>query len=107
MEKWYKIADGFVADFTSDGISNRIFYTKAGQWAASLKEYSENKLPANIRRIVKSEYYDYKINYVEEIETRLTRDMPTYIIHAEDDTSIKLIRVCGEEMDVYKGFNKQ
>ena len=106
-EKWSKISDGFLAEFTSNGISNKVYYNKKGQWSASLKGYGEDKFSRDIRSIVKHEYSDYKITYVEEIETLDTHGKPTYIVHVEDEDNIKLIRVSDGEMNVYKEYKKQ
>jgi hypothetical protein len=105
-ETWTKIDDGFTASFNAGSINNVIFYDQKGHWNASLKSYSEDQLNDNVRDMVKSTYYDYKINYVQEIETNLTV-VPTYIVYIEDKNNIKLIRVSGDEMDVYRQFKKQ
>jgi hypothetical protein len=104
--KWYKVQGGFRVGFTSNGINNQVFYTKKGQWSASLKGYNEDKLSRDIRNIVKHEYYDYKINYIQEIETTESEGSPTYIVHLENDNTIKLVRVKDGEMDVYQEFTK-
>ncbi len=105
--KWYKTRDGFIAGFTLDGINNTIYYAKNGQWKGSLKCYSEDKLAAEVRHIVKREYYDYKITCVKEIETINTYGTPTYIVNLEDDNNIKVVRVNDGNMDVYEEFSKK
>ncbi|MEJ7682017.1 MAG: hypothetical protein WKG06_30025 [Segetibacter sp.] len=104
-ENWFIRSDGFNARFTLNGINNLIYYNKKGKWVGSLKVYSEDKLPRDIRDIVKREYYDYKITSVNEIETTLdTYGIPTYIVNLKDNNNIKLIRVRDGEMDVYQEF---
>ncbi len=105
-ENWYKGSDCFNAQFTLNGITNLIYYNKKGQWAGSLKVYSEDKMPGDIRDIVKREYYDYEITSVQEIETIDSYGIPTYIVHLEDNNNIKLIRVRDGEMALYKEFKK-
>ncbi len=106
-EKWTSIKDGFTAKFNLDGISSTVFYSKSGKWEGSLKCYSENKLPVEIRNIVKRTYFDDKITQVQEIETGDTQGAPTYIVHLEGADDFKLIRVSSEgEMDVYEEFKK-
>ena len=105
-EHWYKSADGFNAIFISDGVDNLIYYSKNGQWSGSLKVYGEDKLTRDIRNIVKRKYYDFTITSVQEIETLKSDNVPTYIVHLEDDKNIKLIRVSDGEMDIYKEFKK-
>ena len=106
-ETWQKNATGFTAQFLSDGVNNAIYYDKKGNWNASLKGYSEDKLNHEVRDIVKRKYYDYTISYVQEIETNGTNGVPTYIVHLEDKTTVKLVRVSDGDMDIYQEFEKQ
>src|SRR5215210_3710356 len=106
-ENWFKAPDGFNARFTLNGINNMLYYDKKGRWVGSLKVYAEDKLDRKIRDIVKREYYDYKITFIDEVETVGTFGIPAYIVHIEDSNSIKLIRVMDGAMDVYKEFSKQ
>ena len=106
-ESWQKIKDGYTAKFNSNGVSNRIFYSPNGKWSGSLKGYSEDKLPQEIRHAVKREYYDYIITYVQEVETTDSYGIPTYIIHLEDKNNIKQVRFSDGQMEVWKEFKKQ
>lgn len=104
---WITINDGFRASFILNGVSNKVYYNKKGNWKALLKNYTENKLPFEIRDMVKRAYYDFSINYVDEILTVESEGIPTYIVHLEDKTSYKFIRVYNGEMGVWKNFKKQ
>lgn len=106
-EKWMKNSDGFSAGFTSNGISNTIFYDQKGRWVGSLKGYDESKFDQHLRDMVRREYLDYKITYVQEAETLDSKGVPTYIVHLEDASNIKLIRVSNGVMDIYQAFKKQ
>lgn len=105
-ETWMETRDGFAARFNAEGIRNTILYDVKGHWTGSVKNYTEEKLAANIRHIVKSKYYDYSIFYVDELETNESGGVPTYIIHLEDKNSIKLVRLCDGEMDTWKEYKK-
>jgi hypothetical protein len=105
-ETWLKTKDGFAARFIVDGIRNTIMYDNKGRWTGFVKNYTEEKLPAEIRHIVKSKYYDYSIFYVDELETIESGGVPTYIIHLEDKTSLKLVRVSDGVMDVWRDYVK-
>lgn len=103
-ERWYTSADGFFSYFTTDGNTNRVYYDKKGHWQGTLKFYSENKLPRDIRAAVKSTYYDYTITIVEEVQAR---DNMVYIIHLEDAKSIKNLKVSKDgEIEVMEEFTK-
>lgn len=103
-EKWFSRKDGFIVYFTQDGFRDRVYYNKKGRWLYSLKYCDENKLPRDIRATVKSTYFDLAITVVEIVE------IPghlVYLVHMEDATDIKIIRVFPEgDMDVYQEFKK-
>lgn len=105
-EKWTKNKNDFTVQFTSNGVNNMIFYDQKGNWAGSLKVYQENKLDRNVRAIVKSKYFDYKITLVQEVETTASIGTPIYIVHLEGDNGFKNIRVTDGVMDVYTEFSK-
>ncbi len=103
-EKWFAINGGFMAYFSQDGYNNRAYYDKKGRWQCSLTYYSEDKLPREIRAIVKSTYYDFTITVVEDVQTRVNG---VYLIYLEDKTSIKIVRVTRDgDMDVFKEITK-
>ena len=62
--------------------------------------------PANVRSIVKSEYFDYSIKWVWEISVPGLTGDPVYIIHVEDEKSFKNIEVHNGEMKVLEHYEK-
>jgi hypothetical protein len=103
-ENWYTVKGGFVSYFTLDGFGDRAFYDKKGHWQGTLRFCAENKLPVNIRATVKSTYYDFAITIIEIVEVP---DHLAYLVHLEDKTSIKIVRVSEEgEMDVLEDYIK-
>jgi hypothetical protein len=54
--------------------------------------------------MIKSQYYDYKITLVEEIVQTLKPLV--YVVHMEDATSLKNIRVSEREMEVIEEYKK-
>jgi hypothetical protein len=105
-ERWEKIKDGYATRFILNDVMNSIYYNTKGRWTGSVKGYSEDKMPHDIRDIVKHEYYDYSIIYVEEVETIDSYGIPTYVIHLEDKNNIKLVRIGNRQMDVMEEFQK-
>ena len=105
-EKWMLGADCIVASYKLDSVSQFIYYDKKGYWTGCLKTYNEDKMPGDIRKMVKQEYYDYKILTVQEVETYESHSVPTYIVTIEDNKNVKLIRIQNGEMDVYKEFKR-
>jgi hypothetical protein len=104
-EKWFTIPGGFESYFQEEGFGDRAFYDKKGNWLSSLKMYGENQLPKDVRKQVKSTYFDYSITLVEEIQIP---DHLVYIVHLEDNKSIKIVRVNTDgDMDVMQDLDKQ
>ena len=105
-ESWIKVKGGLSVTFTSDDIRTRILYDNKGYLVGSIKYYGEEKMSREIRHIIKSTYYDYNIIYAQEIETPDSKGMPTYIICLQDNTNIKMIRICDGEMSVWKEYKR-
>jgi hypothetical protein len=103
-ETWYPIPDGFRARFTEDHILYLVNYSRKGKWLSTLRQYDETKLDRTIRGQVKSVYFDYTISLIEEIEQPMKP--LAYIIHMEDKTSFKNIRVCDRDMEVVTEIDK-
>jgi len=96
-EKWYKVSDGFMASFTDNGIETKVAYDRKGVFHSILRTMNESQLPSDIRAVVKSRYYDYKILVAYEI----THDAdPVYIFKIEDSTTINMLRVADGEIEV-------
>jgi hypothetical protein len=102
-EKWYSVKNGFLAEFSSNSSKNRVVYDKKGHWVFTVSYYEEKSLPAEIRAIVKPVYYDYTISRVEEVHTD---DKTIYIIHVQNGTRLKTLRVCDGEMDLIEDLPK-
>jgi hypothetical protein len=101
---WFKANDGFVAYFTVDGIKTRAFYDRKGHDAGTIRDYSEDKLPRDVRHLVRSTYYDFNITYVYEV----TYDGVTaYLVHMQDQTHWKTVKVIDGEMAVIDEYLKR
>ena len=107
-ESWTVMDDGgFKVNFVEGGIDYSVYYNKHGNWTNSLKMYTEDYLPRNIRHMVKREYYDHNVAQIYEIETIKSNKKPAYIIRMEDEHSFVFVRIQGGEMDVWKELEKQ
>lgn len=100
---WFVIKDGYLAEFKKDGIKTTVYYNRKGTWTGNIRSYMEDKMPRNIRHLVKSSYYDYKINYVQEIT--VDRKI-VYLVKIEDDKFFKTIRIQDGEMDEFEVIKK-
>lgn len=76
--------------FKKEGFTGKVYYDERGHWQYSLIYYAESKLPKSVRATVKSVYYDMSITVVEEVQTA---DAKVYVVHLEDNASIRIIKV--------------
>jgi hypothetical protein len=96
-ETWFKVPGGVIANFLSKGIDFRIKYDENGRWMYTLLTYSEDKLPADVRSLVKSRYYDYEIQFCNEYQLPKSS---IYVIKMQDDQSVRTIKIVDGEMEV-------
>ena len=100
---WSGIKHGFLAKFENNGVKTRAYYDMKGRLSATITTYGEDKLPKEIRKQVRSTYYDYSIYLVNEVTVG---DKTAYLVSIQDEETIKTIRVMDDEMDVYEDFKK-
>lgn len=102
---WMIIATGYVAKYNDKNNSScRTVYNQRGDFVYTIRQYSEHIMPRDIRGFVKREYYDYTITLVEQIEEM--RKPLVYVVHLEDATTLKNVRVCEREMEVMTEYIK-
>jgi hypothetical protein len=100
---WFVIKDGFSVKFNENGVTVKSYYDFKGHWVGVVRSYGQDKLPADIRKQVRSTYYDYSIYVVNEVTVG---DKKAYLVGIQDDENIKTIRIIDGEMDVYEDFKK-
>ena len=96
-EKWYVVEDGFFANFTDNGVDTKVAYDKKGVWHCTMHTLNEGQLPFNVRNVVKSKYYDFKILVAYEIEHN---NGTAYILKIDDGKTLKTLRVVDGEMEI-------
>jgi hypothetical protein len=102
---WFSDRNGYVSYFILNGYGDRAFYDKKGHWQFSLIFYGEDKLPRDIRAIVKSTYYDLNITLVEEVQTN---EGMAYMVHLEDKANIKIVKLNSDgEMETVQELVKE
>jgi hypothetical protein len=102
---WYIETNGSFVYYFMNGNKGRQFYDKKANFIYNILSYPEEFLPYAVRGRVKSTYYfDYTINRAEEIQIN---NKTVYIIHIEDKSGFKLLRVCDDEMEVINELNKK
>lgn len=101
---WYPNGKGFTVRFHNNGTKTSVEYDKKGNWKSTVSYYGEDKMSKDLRKQIKSTYFDYKINQVIEIHTL---EGSAFIVQLEDENSFLNIRVIEGEMDVYEEIRKQ
>jgi hypothetical protein len=68
-----------------------------------IRYYNEEKLPREVRHLVKSNYYDFSIYHVSEFRSN---GKTAYVVVLEDKTSWKKIKVVDSEFEIIGEFSK-
>jgi hypothetical protein len=100
---WCVIKSGFMAEFKKADIQYRVIYSNKGKRVATYRYYKEGLLNSDVRKLIKSTWYDAAITNVTEVNYAGTI---AYIVNIEDKTSIKLIKFVNNEMEVYQEIIK-
>lgn len=101
---WAVIDDGFVVKYSGNQRHCRTVYSKSGNFLYTIRQFDEAQMPRDVRRIVKSRYFDYTITLVEEIE-RPFKPL-AYYIHMEDATTIVNVQVSDGEIETVEDYIK-
>jgi hypothetical protein len=87
---WVQGQNGTSVYFTHRGIKMRSTYDRSGRREYTLKYYTESSMPATLRHLVKSHYYDFSIDQVTEIN----RNEATYYLvkmqNAQEHLTVKV-----------------
>lgn len=104
-ERWYTTNEGsFVVKYEQEGIQCRADYDRKGNWQSTTRYYGEKLLPKDVRSMIKSVYYDFKITGIQEIT--LTGYL-VYIVHMEGEDTWVNLNICNGEMNVMEAFTKR
>jgi hypothetical protein len=101
--EWNLTSFGFRAEFKKEEIKYLVDYNRAGFWLSTIRFYGENEMPRDIRRIVKSVYFDYEIELVSEVNYG---KQVVYHINIQDETSLKKLIVMDGEMTVEAEYTR-
>ena len=102
--QWYKDAAGYQVNYSEGSTQARFFYDRKGNFRFSILTYTEKEMPAGVRQLVRSNYYDFSIGWVKEVNEAQTT---AYVVHIEDAASWKDVVVQDGEMRVLHAFRKQ
>lgn len=103
---WGKINNGgYIADIKSDSIKTRVFYDSKGRCRYIMKKYSENKMPSDMRVMVKNSFPDHTIIEITEIILPQNRDEIVYKVLIKNATNFKILRIINMEMEITDNYN--
>jgi hypothetical protein len=102
---WNETDKGYIARFSANSIETMIAYGKHGNWFYTIQRYDEKNLPADVRALAKSTYYDYTIFHIDEVNVP-EQENTIYILHLRYDKNYKIVRVCGDEMEVINDYHE-
>jgi hypothetical protein len=102
--KWSKLSNGDCSvNFTVDSITTKIVYDRAGHCENVVRYYFENRLPPEVRHVVKSNYYDFNIYHI--IEPTIN-GITSYLIKLEGKSTWKTVKVVDGEMEEVEEYLK-
>lgn len=101
---WHKSDNHYIAVFIRDSVQTRAVYNKTGNLEYIMRYYEEPKMRRDVRALVKSTYYDYKIFIIQEISR--PDELPVYIVNLQGDTEWMKVKVHDGEMEVMERFRK-
>jgi hypothetical protein len=95
----------YIARFSTDSIQTMVGYGKHGNWLYTIQRYDEKELPADVRAIVKSIYYDYTFSHIDEVNVP-QEENTIYVLLLRNNKDYKQVRVCNYEMEVVKEYHE-
>lgn len=93
--KWYQVDNLYLARFTKEGTSTHALYRKNGYMLYSVTHGSEQLLPSAVRRMILSNYVDYKITDVTEA---ISLGVTAWIAHLKWEDRLVIVKVIDGEI---------
>jgi hypothetical protein len=101
--RWFELDKNFLVKFIMNDQENRALFTSGGQLIYHISYGSEKHLPADVRKLIKSTYYDQVITRI----LKITQDHRLiWVIHMEDNKEYIMARVEDNELEETKRMLK-
>ncbi|WP_299580316.1 hypothetical protein [Mucilaginibacter sp.] len=101
--EWIEANKNFIVNFILDNQKNKAEFTRGGRLLYLIVYGKEKEMPADLRTIVKSTYFDYGINSTIKINFE---GRTFWIVNLEDANHFVVLRVEDGDMDVIKKIKK-
>lgn len=89
--------------FTMDNIKTIAWYSKGGALLYTMLSYDADKLPSYERNVIKKEFRGFEITHVKEIHDG---DAVVYLVHLQDNDSIKLVTIRDGITELFRDYLK-
>ena len=103
QQKWFRIHEKFLVKFIQNDQENSALFTKNGTLVYHICYGMEKNLPADVRSLVKSKYYDQTIMRIYKVSQN---DRVIWVIGLEDAKDCVMVRVEDMEMEETLRLNK-
>lgn len=101
--RWYEIDKNYLVKFIMNDQENRALFTGGGRLVYHISYGTEKNLPADVRDLIKSRYYDQTITRILKVnqDERLI-----WVVSMEDKKEYIMVRVEDNEMEETKRMEK-
>ena len=100
-ENWSMAGQDFHCSFFVNGVPASVLFTKKGNQIYFITYGKETNMPSDIRKIVKTTYFDYTILSAVEVKQD-KRDI--WVVSMKQDYNNLVVRIENGEMEVVKDF---
>ena len=97
-------AKGYTVHSVIDGRESTTAYNKKGHWLYTIQRYSTDNLDKNIIDKVRDVYDNYGVTGIQKIEQPGADAV--YVINLENKTSIKIVRLVNDDVELMKDLIK-
>jgi len=98
---WYVVNKQIIVNFILNDQKNKAVFQKNGLLVYHLVYGTEKQMPEDVRRVVKSKYYDQKINSTINVKTE---DRSVWIVNVSDPKEITVLKIENGTMEVKDKF---
>ena len=100
---WCKVRDCYLNQFHSNGLRTIALFSKNGKLIYTIRYGSEKNLSPDLRKRVKSQYYDYSITTVTEL---MEDNRDIWVVNLESPTELIVVRLDGDDMEEVQRLQK-
>jgi hypothetical protein len=93
---WYVVNRNYLAMFDWNGLKAHAMIGKNGYTIYNVRYGTEKDLPAAVRRLIKSNYVDYTIGKVSEVNVE---GQNAWLVNLEDENNLVIARVMDDALE--------